>query len=66
VSAIVYDGKEISRIPFGEEREREDSPCPECGVYYFEFHEWGCRVEECPVCGFALAECNHADAPKAG
>ncbi|MGZ3451712.1 MAG: hypothetical protein ACXVEF_19030 [Polyangiales bacterium] len=64
--ALVIDGVEVARIPFGEERDREESPCPECGAYYFELHEWGCRIEECPACGGILMECGHADAPKAG
>lgn len=46
------------RIPFGEERYREESPCPGCGVYYFEFHQPGCPLEECPRCGGHRAECD--------
>lgn len=64
--ALVIDGQEWSRILFGEERDREESPCPGCGVYFFEVHEWGCPIEECPYCGGALATCGHADAPRAG
>lgn len=50
----------FERIPFGGERHREESPCPECGVYYFELHEPGCPVEECPVCGGPLVSCGCA------
>ena len=39
------------RIPFGMERDAEESPCPGCGVYYFDHHQPGCEYEECPVCG---------------
>jgi hypothetical protein len=48
---------EDRRIPFGEERHPEESPCPGCGVYYFDYHAPGCPVEECAVCGGQRAEC---------
>ncbi len=53
------------RIPFGEERHREESPCPGCGVYYFDFHEAGCPFEECPACGGPRASCG-CEVPEAG
>jgi hypothetical protein len=52
---------EPRRIPFGEERHREESPCPGCGVYYFEFHLPGCPIEECAECGGQRAECGCAN-----
>jgi hypothetical protein len=54
---IVVDGRVLPRVPFGEEKQREESPCPGCGAYYFALHELGCDVEECPACGGALARC---------
>jgi hypothetical protein len=48
---------EKARIPFGEEHFREESPCPACGVYYFELHVAGCPIEECAECGGPRAEC---------
>ncbi|MBI2390367.1 MAG: hypothetical protein HYV09_12325 [Deltaproteobacteria bacterium] len=51
------DRGEKERIPFGEERHREESPCPGCGVYDFELHQAGCPVEECPICGGLRAQC---------
>jgi hypothetical protein len=54
---ITIDGRAFRRVLFGEERSREESPCPGCGTYYFAAHAWGCEVEECPACGGALARC---------
>lgn len=60
------DGKDYARVPFGGERDREDSPCPGCGVYYGDEHDPGCEVEECPRCGGPLAKCTCFGAPHAG
>ena len=60
------EGEELPRVPFGMEREREDSPCPGCGAYFGDFHQAGCDVEECPRCGGQVATCGCIDAPKAG
>ncbi len=54
------------RVPFGLEREPEESPCPGCGVYFFELHQPGCEFEECPVCGGQVVACTCFDAPKPG
>ncbi|MBK7396259.1 MAG: hypothetical protein IPJ34_08150 [Myxococcales bacterium] len=57
MSALVGYGREWTRLLFGEERDREESPCPGCGVYFFDEHEIGCELEECPRCGGPLAQC---------
>jgi rRNA maturation endonuclease Nob1 len=48
------------------ERDPEESPCPGCGVYYFDLHQPGCEFEECPVCGGQVVACTCFDAPKPG
>jgi hypothetical protein len=63
---VATDGRTAPRIAFGAERAREDSPCPECGAYYFALHADGCAIEECPFCGDALAHCDCTRAPRAG
>jgi hypothetical protein len=47
------------RLRVGQETPPCDSPCPGCAAYYFDFHEFGCEYEECPVCHQALVDCGH-------
>ena len=65
-TVVVIEGAEYDRVRFGEEREREDSPCPGCGTYYGDVHDPGCDVEECPKCGGQQVRCGCVDAPRAG
>jgi hypothetical protein len=63
---VATDGRKAPRVAFGGERFREDSPCPGCGTYYGDVHQWGCEIEECPFCGDSLPACDCLDAPRPG
>jgi len=60
------DGREWTRVRFGEERDVEESPCPGCGVYYGDLHEAGCDVEQCPRCAGQIITCGCIEIPRAG
>jgi len=66
MESVYIDGREWTRVRFGEERDLEDSPCPGCGVYYGDLHTPGCDVEQCPRCGAQSIRCGCEDAPHAG
>lgn len=38
---------------------REAERCPDCQVEQGEEHEYGCDVEQCPLCGQQLLGCHH-------
>ncbi len=60
------------RVCFGDEDQTEqlgvivyqpprNSTCPDCGVTEGELHAAGCDREQCPICGYQLIGCEHAN-----
>ncbi len=63
------DGKQMARVPYGEETEdwgADEHPCGDCGALKNEFHVPGCDVERCPSCGGQMigCECSSSKKPK--
>ncbi len=44
-----------------EEAPSAQKQCDDCGVLMGKTHHYGCTLEECPVCGEALATCECDD-----
>lgn len=59
------DGKEFSRITFGQEinihEPYDPGRCNDCSVAMGEYHHPGCDLETCPKCGGQLISCGCFD-----
>jgi len=49
----------MSRIPFGAETKMEimAARCPGCDAHRGQYHQYGCQLESCPLCGARLRQC---------
>lgn len=56
-SHLIYKGKKIERIKYGEDEYDSDERCHDCLAKLGEYHHDGCDVERCPVCGDQLISC---------
>ncbi len=61
---VLIGGVERQRIRYGEEAENwgaNRQPCHDCGAVKGQYHDFGCDVERCPVCGGQLIYCECHD-----
>ena len=59
VTLLDIVGHVDTRIAYGHETrwEPSDGKCHDCGVEKGEYHDPGCDMEECPVCGRQWISC---------
>jgi len=63
ITTCVVNGREVSRIRYGEEKRdwgADHRACRDCGVIKGEFHVEGCDVESCAGCGGQRISCDCA------
>ncbi|WP_153952870.1 hypothetical protein [Halosegnis longus] len=40
---------------------RTADQCPDCRATQGEYHDWGCDIEQCPICQKQLLGCEHGE-----